>query len=447
MVDADLARESPPSFPLTKESLLSDLLGSPLVKVYRYSDNGPPEDVAPRARRSEGFGSDVDVYDGWVVATQQGEPRDEHWTVCFADRPDSFTLSGVTGDAVGIAAADGMRADGLAAQVASQGLTADMYVTERPYLHSVTWDIARGVVLCQVDEALVLLGLYLRAQGDFRVASMVAVNRGLYFRVATHELLPEGWRWSAACYQHAGKVKDSELNLLADSVFQRVARAIEARDRVHIALSQPQHNDTRQEMLARLDDVLIDLMGAVDATARVAHRVLGLSPDKEFYSSWQNEKWVASFAEAAPDLATVVKPGGEHSQTLTILRLLRNSVHGTALQGIALKDSIREEQSLVRLPPQDEAVLTAMDALGGRAAWGARQLVSESVHIDAGLFVDVLLKNVLELLSSLMSYTPVELLDGVSLTHADMAPPVPDPKNTGVWDEWVRTSIRWQLGF
>lgn len=456
LIDDELSSGGILSAPLTREGLLSDLLGSRLIRVYRYRDDGPPATTIARPDQPS-------VYEGWAVVTH-ADPEHERWAVSYDLGPDRWVQSGIMGNAVAIAAADDgtgaysqldltaaaarRRADGLAAQVASQALAADIYITERPYLHATKWDLARGVTLCRTEEALPLVGLYLRAQGDFRVASKMTCNRGLFYWVGTRELLPAGWRWFAACNQHGAPTHDSDLSRLSGSLFQRFERALEARDGVQIALNQPQHNDTRREILARLDDVLVDLMGAVDAAARVAHRVLGLPPEKEFFAGWQNEKWLKTVKGPATPLAQTVAPGSDGAQTLTILRKLRNSVHGTALQSIALQEQMRKEQSLIRIPPDDEAdVLAAMDGLGGKDVWGARRILNDSVHIDAGVFVDTLFPKVIELLNDLMAHTPVELLANVALSDADKKPPAPDPRNTGIWDEWVRTSIRWQLGF
>lgn len=70
----------------------------------------------------------------------------------------------------------------------------------------------------------------------------------------------------------------------------------------YLALNQPQHNGTRREVLAALDDVLVDLTGAVDAAARVVHRVLGFAADREFGAAWQKDAWLAQVKKQAAPL-------------------------------------------------------------------------------------------------------------------------------------------------
>jgi hypothetical protein len=458
MIDDELhVRTS--STPLTKGGIVADLLDSPLIESYRYREDGPPTTAVATAPASPvGWPS----YKGWVVVTE-ADPQRERWVATYESGADSRSQAGIMGDAVAIAAADTdttaytrldqaaaterRRADGLAAQVASQALEADIYISDREYLHAATWRVARGVAVCRPDQALPLIGLYLRAQGDFRITSNFTCNRGLYYWVGMREVLPATWRWFAACVQHDAALGAHDFGELGQSLLQRVERALEARDRLHIALNQPQHNDTRREVLTALDDVLIDLMGAVDVSARVAHRVLGLPPAGEFRAAWQNTSWRAQLAQGAAALAKVTASGTVGLDALTILRLLRNSVHGTALQAIALQEAdVRSELSMIGLPSDATDVLAAMERLGGEVAWGVRGLLPDRVLVDAGLFLEALIPHILKLLNALMGHTPVETLPHVKLSADDCRPPAPDPRNTGIWDEWVRTSIRWQLG-
>src|SRR5207245_9563844 len=140
------------------------------------------------------------------------------------------------------------------------------------------------------------------------------------------------------------------LIILRGSMFQRVQRALEARDAIHLALNQVQNNDTQQDALSNLDVVLVLLMGAVDVAARVAHRCLSLSTG-EHLAAWQKDSWLKKVKAAAPDLAKVVASGTSASQVLEILRLLRNSVHGAALQGLAAVGPGRNRASLLGSPP------------------------------------------------------------------------------------------------
>jgi hypothetical protein len=154
------------------------------------------------------------------------------------------------------------RADALAAQVA-QAVGADIFITDRQYLHQATLPLAEGVTFCDLDDALAVTGLYLRAQGSFVVSCELSgtgihtMNRGLYYWVGTRELLPSAWRWFSACVQYSKAVDSTSLLLLGQSVLQRVQRALQVRDDVHTALNMPQNNDTADQALSSLDIVLL----------------------------------------------------------------------------------------------------------------------------------------------------------------------------------------------
>jgi hypothetical protein len=292
------------------------------------------------------------------------------------------------------------------------------------------------------------VSLYLRAQGEFITYCSLdgtatdQVNKGLFYWVGTRELLPEGWRWFSACVQASDA--DDTLIYLGQSAFQRVQRALQARDAAHRALNQPQNNDTATEALANLDLVLLGLMAAIDVTARIAHRVLDLS-GSEYDAGWQRGSWLRKVKREAPRLAGHVATDTAGGRTLLVLRLLRNSIHGAALDPLAVSQSSgRREETLVGLPHTDaDQLLHAMDSLDGRDAWGVRELIPHRAHADPGVLMDRLFVGALELINELMRLTPVERLNGADLEDGADGPPDDDH----IFDSWTRQSIRWQLGF
>ncbi|HEY5261770.1 MAG TPA: hypothetical protein VIJ33_06630, partial [Solirubrobacteraceae bacterium] len=341
----------------------------------------------------------------------------------------------------------------LAAKVA-ETVGADLFITERQYLYEATWTIADGVTYCELDDALRVIGLYLRSQGSFITSrdptgrGTHTMNRGLYYWVGTRELLPSAWRWFSACVQHSMSPGNDSLLLLGQSVLQRVQRALQVRDEVHIALNKPQDNDTADDALSSLDVALLLLMGTVDATARVAHAVLGIS-GSVYSAGWQYEKkWVAKVSATAPGLGRLFQGDTDHVRALTILRLLRNSIHGEALPALGVGVGRQRDGTLVGLPAsQQTELLAAFAALGGEAAWGVEQRIPGRLHADPGTLLEQLLPRVLHMLNEIMDATPVERLSNVSLQSSDLeVPPAPAGSPSDPFDEINRQSIRWQLG-
>ena len=204
-----------------------------------------------------------------------------------------------------------------------------------------------------------------------------------------------------------------------------------------------QDNNIAEDALVALDVCLVFLMGAVDATARVAHHVLNLPLDI-YKAGWQSQQWLRQVAAKAPALAQVVAPNTPGADALTILRLLRNSVHGAGLRALAVGPPGRREATLVGLPSADrDRILNAADRQGGQHIWGLRELLPDQLHAEPDVLLERLLRAIIELLNQLMTATPVEDLPGVSLQPKHSAPPQDRFSEFG---QPERQSIRWQLG-
>ena len=216
-------------------------------------------------------------------------------------------------------------------------------------------------------------------------------------------------------------------------------------DRVWGVYFDPQQNiNTIDEAPSLLDVVLLLLMGAVDATARVAHAVLRLEskPDR---AGWQKQDWLSKVAKAAPPLAALFQEGTETVHFLTILRLLRNSIHGKALTALGVKGGQQSLRTLVGLPKyQQTKLLESFDALGGTDNWGVEQLFPNQVHANPGVLLEQLLPRILEMLNKIVDATPIEELAHVSPQSSDLQPF--GGRDSVSCTEMRRQSIRWQVG-
>jgi hypothetical protein len=435
-------------------SLLGGLLSHPYIEVFRISDDGPPDAVEWRTTRQG-----TKFVPGWIVLGDPpaGRSSDIPFVQATEDGENVIQRT-LVGNAPDLAAADShstayqergaseaaaQRTRDVRALEAAQEAGADLFITERSYLASLTWELARQVVVASPESALPLVGLYLRRQGSFlsyRSADGTAsdfLSRGLFYWVGTRDLLPAGWRWFSACVQ----AEEDQLIYLGQSLFQRVQRALQDRDAVLWALNQPQDNDTADEALDGLDGVLLGLMGAVDVTARIAHRALRLK-GSEYQAGWQSKRWMSGVAKASSGLASLVAPGTPGANTVEILRLLRNSIHGAALQPLAVSSLVRRDATLVGLPPNDaQRLVIAMDAVGGRHAFGLRITSPDRIHADPGKLTDAILARTVELLNMLMEETPVENFTEAPIPSNDAKPP-----NDEIFGSLSRESIRLQLG-
>jgi hypothetical protein len=272
------------------------------------------------------------------------------------------------------------------------------------------------------------------------------MNRGNFYRVGSRDLLSSGWRWGTACNQH-----DLDgLGAVAMAVFDRFARTLRVRDDLLRAVNRAQNNDVADDLLLALDTCLLMVMEAFDSAARVAHAVCNLS-GKSYGAGWQRAQWWSKLDAANSTLAKIVKPadpatndpGSDGAALLKILGLLRNTVHAAGLRPIAVVESGTPQQTLIVLLAVDQQeIVDAADRLGGRAAWGIRELSPGEMYVDPATLLDQMLPRAAHLLNELMDATPVESLAGAALTPA-LTQPHP---NDEAMSEECRRCVRWLLG-
>ena len=458
LVDSDVL-PTPDQEDWSKQFLLAGLLRQHCIEFCKYADDGPPPD-APREWNEK---LAKEIVPGWaVLGADDGTGHrnvttgDKTWMAWYELPGNANELAALDtstaayGDLLVAEGEQRRRRDAEAVMVA-EALGADVFVTSREYLFATSLELAEGVTIARVDEALSILGLYLRTQGLYVPVATpdgvgsVRVNRGLFFWVGTVDALPSAWRWLVGCADVANRINDDSPLILGQSVLQRVQRALQARDEVHLWLNAPQDNDTADRALSALDVVLLLLMGAVDATAQIVHRDLELK-GHPWEAKWQKAGWLKNVAISAPSLSALFSRGSEDFHTLRVLRLLRNCVHGEALQQLAVVSGPKRERTLVAVPEADlQELETSFEASGGRVAWGVEELLPGRLHFDPGVFVEQLFPRVLTMLDHIMAnsqtaeveYASSQTADGAS-TDGQLDPGTFSPQN--------RDGIRWQLG-
>lgn len=164
-------------------------------------------------------------------------------------------------------------------------------------------------------------------------------------------------------------------------------------------------------------------------------------------ASWRNGGWISDVDHKAPEIAKLVKHGSNGCALLTILSAFRNTIHAAMPSLLTYQQNSQQNDTLVALPSvEPPTVVEAMDALGGRVAWGVDEAVSASLSdtfISPGVYVEQLLHHATHLLNALLNATPVELLSGVNLQPSDWVPLTkPNSPDSGQTAQY----IRWQLG-
>lgn len=464
MVDSELLIDNRN---FNKDFVFSGLLVNKFIEFYKYSDKGPPSNLPPLQseylRKSE-----EKVYEGWATLYPKEENMDL-WQVTYANE-GNWAFSAIQGNSPKLAYEDERyhvypslnledqkqqrKADILALKVAEEALNADIFITKRPYLYSDSLIVKnKGITLCYPDEAIPLISLYLRTQNQFifptghRNYTISYGRKWLFYWVGTRELLPEAWRWFSACLYHSKGINNDNLQLLAGSLLNRVCRALQSRDSVHLAINQPTYTDTIEDALNSLDNTLTLLMGAVDVSARVANYILNVTTTQSEVG-WQKGRWYKQICKVDTNMKSLFPNNSDNKNTLTILRLLRNSVHGEALQGIKTSLERNETNMLIGIPSDDvKEIIEAMDALGGKESWGFKPTIPGRNLIEPGVLLDKLFELAVNMLNEIMKVTPVEKLPNLDLNNITYEPFVKDKKGFDDFSEESRKNIRWQLGF
>jgi hypothetical protein len=432
VIDAELLDGLEESVP-TRELLLAGLLSHEFVQLRRYSDNGPPADAVRRSTAHS-----MGAVEGWLVVTgfESGPPR---WGVLCAgeksvletaflgDIPQAAARDSANdcyaefGDT---AAAEQRQRDVIAAQ-ASEAIDADMFITERPYLYRTKLPVADGVLIATPLQALPVVGLYLRAQDQFigwrdadrRFTAPLA--RGTFYSRAAIHLVPQGWPLLTALAEHGQASGDAQLPDLARAVFGRVEQALVARDSMYWALNRPQDKDSADEALTAFDLAMLTLMGAVDASAQIAQRLLAV-PDGE--PSWLNRAWRTRARKASTALDAVFN-GSSHLHSVTILSELRNTIHTVPLGPLALASRSGKLKTVIKLPADAVTQLSsAMYNLGGPAAWGVDTRIRGLPHADPAQLLDALIPRITGMLDAVMGAMPIDSLTGVNPANRRPAP-------------------------
>jgi len=439
---------------------LMELTDGDCFERYLFADDGPPEDI-PRSHQND----DWVVADGWVytrpgnwphlIGVEVGQGKDS-WRTAISAEDSLFDL--LPAAEVPAAYLDlpqpaaKMRADLIALLVADQ-IEADLFVTARAFLLDGQFDLARATTVLHPIDALPVVGLFLRSQNDFVVRRSHYLSdwgerppRWFFFWAAAHHVLPASHQWSSVIGAHAKVTNDDGLTHLAASLHHRVAGALDARDRLLAALSIPQGNQSGEDAWTLLTQICLWLMGAFDVAAQVADRCLGLNTPEQRIG-WQYNDWRKAVKAHDQALACLVKPGSDGAYLLAIVRELRNSIHGEVLSSSGYQEGSGPVESLVGIPRSREAeLLGAMDALGGREAWGAKLLWPGNLHLFPGDFLEEMVPRVLGLLDALIAATPVLQLPGATTpieedrsAFEEKYPFHPMLKRAG-------SRIRWQLG-
>lgn len=299
------------------------------------------------------------------------------------------------------------------------------------------------------EDAVALVGLYLRSNDDFSVdygeTWRDSLGRHFSYFVLMRELLPAAWRWFSGCVAHSQASGDDQLMMIGQSAMERFDRSLRARDRLHAELQPPMGRESADEARFYFDVALLMLGGAFDGTARVTHFVHKLAPPLR-QASWANSNWLRALAKENTELASLMRPEQPARDARELVAVLRNTIHGEATRIVTLHAGGRREELVVVPKSLESEVETLVARQPNADAFGVARTDGGHLYLDPGLYVEALLPRAASALNEIMDATPVEALDGVVAAALMTGPPAEETRNN-VFHPALRRRLRLLGGF
>jgi hypothetical protein len=212
----------------------------------------------------------------------------------------------------------------------------DGFVTSFPFAERGWGSFATRAHVQDAREAAALLGLYLRAHGDFTVQQ--EGNHGTFLAphnfyagaaVAPLRRYPDWLRLAVGRWRSARGAASHDL---LRGLELRLGRALRARDYFVVRTRALRPDDSWEEALFFFEAFLLSAAGALDALARCCHVAAELGGSREAVG-WRKRDWrERKMLRARPELEPVI--GREDTRLRAInevVGLLRNYIHGEAL--------------------------------------------------------------------------------------------------------------------
>jgi hypothetical protein len=250
------------------------------------------------------------------------------------------------------------------------------------------------------SEAVALLGLVLRANGDYVVqrddnTTYWISGEAFYGAVAHRHLWTlEPWIRTAAAYWMQSS---HEPLTRLDGIVRRLSRALRARDYLQVRLRAPQFSYVWDEVMFFLDIVLVQLMGAFDVLARFLNDLYGI--ENHGAISWRRRDprgWLTALERSEPRLGFYARPPQPLGDVIDAIAVMRNLIHDAPLSD-EIHDWDGSPGTLVFGPGvialqsgrESDTLLRAVRRQGGLLAWGFSDRHEEkAVLLDPGLFAE-----------------------------------------------------------
>jgi hypothetical protein len=182
-----------------------------------------------------------------------------------------------------------------------------------------------------VAEALATIGAHVRQREEVPLGGtpLIIQVRSEVYPLTAQVIIPGGQDWWSSCVSSSGAHRPHLIDY-GQAVFSRIGQALRGRDGVHESMRTGSGRAAILDALYHFDVVLMSSVAALDALARVADEIFGLS-SKPQDIAWQRDGWRQRLSTVAPRVAGVVGPATPLRAALGVITKVRNSIHGIPL--------------------------------------------------------------------------------------------------------------------
>lgn len=303
--------------------------------------------------------------------------------------------------------------------LAHEAVGHDVFVTSDQWIlqNSRTFPLHRCNVM-PPSSAARLVGLFLRCRRNYRVGAHYSFQGGYSFYLMRY-VLRALWRYFSACVKFGEGDESSPIGL-GEAILTRAERALEARDAIGF-----EYYGGGSGSIGRIeyhfDYLMLLLSGALDAQARIAFISYGLlTPKRDSGRNFRNPQFRSCLGKAGgTEVVAVVE---RNLDLLRVIAHLRNTIHGSSLQGIRV-NSITPEAFHLEVPESLRPHLLQLSGAAPNRNWG---LVdgTQQLMLSPYVFADSAVRETFRVINEIADATEVErLVDGASPANQLMKGP------------------------
>jgi hypothetical protein len=260
-------------------------------------------------------------------------------------------------------------------------------------------------------EAIKLLGLFLRSRECFKIhcppgKSSYGTDEGGFYWVLVRNKLPGMWNYFGALV-HSDQSKEKEVLYIGQSILQRCARALIARDAMGFEYFKGEDSGSREKTIYHFDYLTLLLSGSFDAAAKVAWHVYKIDPKKvkERDVSFRKKDFIEALKEnGAEDLVKLLATK-KFKDITTLLYELRNTIHGAANPVVRI---LGKGHFIVPFEQYKKKLFDAAQACGPVERWGMEP--KDGSNFVPYIYAKTLVWECFDLLNEIVSVTDVSKL-------------------------------------